>query len=567
MEFNLADLFESVAERVPQRHAVSWRDTRLTYRQLDERANRLAHGLEDLGVGRDDHVGIYMFSRPEYLETMVASYKVRAVPINVNYRYVGEELVYLFHNAELRVLVVEETFAPVVASIRSQLPRLEHFIVVRDGSGEAEALPDAHDYEELLAAHEPSAGFGPRSGDDTYIAYTGGTTGQPKGVLWRHEDIFFATMTPGVVVTQPEEVAANAVLPVHPRLQTLADQGVGVPDIFISYALGPLMHVSGHWSSWGAILSGGRSVIHPSRTMEAETVLQTIGSEQATMLTIVGDSMGRPVVEAIEAGPGRYDLGSVLMLGSGGSIMSADVKDRLFAGFPSAMVLTEAIGSSESPAQAVSVTVRGQEAGEALRFSASDRTTVFDDEFQPVSPGSGVVGKLATKGRVPVGYFHDPEKSAATFVSVDGARWALPGDMATIEADGTIRLLGRGTMCINTGGEKVYPEEVEAVLKAHPTIEDAVVVGVPDPRFGERVAAVIQPRSSSVSPSLETVQAHCRQHLAGHKVPRQLAIVDQVPRSPSGKADYPWAKGVAQGLPPTGLESNDAGTSAKPAIS
>jgi 3-oxocholest-4-en-26-oate---CoA ligase len=558
LEFNLADLFESVAARVPQRVAVAWRDTRLTYDELDRRSNRFAHGLEALGIAVDDHVGVYMYSRPEYLETMVASYKVRAVPINVNYRYVCEELVYLFDNAELRVLVLEAAFAPVVASIRARLPRLQHVIVVADGSDGAEALPEAVAYEDLLAAQVSSAGFGPRTGDDAYIAYTGGTTGQPKGVLWRHEDIFFATMTPGVVVTRPEEVADNAVLPVHPRLLSLAEQGVAVPAIFVSYALGPLMHVSGHWSAWGAILSGGRSVLHPSRTMDAETVLRTIEREEATMLTIVGDSMGRPIVEAIEESPGRYGLSSVLMLGSGGSILSTDVKGRLFAGFPSAMVLTEAIGSSESPAQAVSVTVRGQEAGQALRFSGSDRTTVFDDELRPVSAGSGAVGRLATKGRVPVGYFHDPEKSAATFVSVDGVRWALPGDMATIEADGTIRLLGRGTMCINTGGEKVYPEEVEAVLKAHPAIVDAVVVGVPDPRFGERVAAVIQPTAGTTAPSVESLQAHCRHRLAGHKVPRQIAVVGEVPRSPSGKADYPWARQVAQGVPPAGGEASGA---------
>ncbi len=556
MEFNLADLFESVALRVPGRDAVAWRDTRLTYSQLDQRANQLAHGLEGLGIGLDDHVGVYMYSRPEYLETMVASYKARAVPINVNYRYVGEELAYLFDNAELRVLVLEAGFAPMVASIRQQLPHLEHFIVVDDGSDEAEALPDALAYEDVLATNAPTADFGPRSADDGYIAYTGGTTGQPKGVLWRHEDIFFATMTPGVVVTRPEEVADNAVAPVPPRLRSLAEQGVAVPGIFVSYALGPLMHVSGHWSAWGAILSGGRSVLHPDRTMEVGTVLQTIEQERATMLTIVGDSMGRPIVEAVEESPGRYDLGSVLMLGSGGSIMSADVKDRLFTGFPSAMVLTEAIGSSESPAQAVSVTLRGQEAGPALRFRADERTTVFDDRLRPVRAGSGAVGKLATKGRVPVGYFHDPEKTAETFVVVDGVRWALPGDMASIEADGTIRLIGRGSMCINTGGEKVYPEEVEAVLKAHPAVADAVVVGVPDPRFGERVAAVLQPRAGSALSSFEALQSHCRRHLAGHKVPRQMAVVEEVPRSPSGKADYQWAKQVAEGAPGATGEAN-----------
>lgn len=229
--------------------------------------------------------------------------------------------------------------------------------------------------------------------------------------------------------------------------------------------------------------------------------------------------------------------------------MSADVKDRLFSGFPSVMVLTEAIGSSESPAQAISLTVRGEAAAQALRFRADDRTTVFDENLRPVEPGSGQAGRLATKGRVPVGYFHDPEKSADTFVTVDGARWALPGDMATIEQDGTIHLLGRGTLCINTGGEKVYPEEVEAVVKALPDVIDAVVIGVPDPRFGERVAVVVQPVVGPAVVTLDAIQSHCRQHLAGHKVPRQVTLVDQIPRSPSGKADYPWAKAVAQAGP------------------
>jgi acyl-CoA synthetase (AMP-forming)/AMP-acid ligase II len=545
VEFNLADLYECVATRIPEREVVVWRDTRLTHRQLEARANRLAHGLAGMGLGVGDHVGVLMFSRPEYLETMVAAFKVRAVPINVNYRYVADELVYLFENAELRALVLESSFAPVVASILHRVPRLEHLIVVDDGADTSDALPGALDYEELLTANSPTAGFPPRSSDDAYIAYTGGTTGHPKGVVWRHEDIFFATMTPGVIVERPEDVAENAVAPIHPRLAPLAAMGVAVPDTFVSYALGPLMHVSGHWSAWGAMLSGGCAVLHPKRQMEAETVLETIDGERVTMLTIVGDSMGRPIVEAIEASPGRHATSSVLMLGSGGSILSSDVKARLFEGFPSARMLTEAIGSSESPAQAISLTIRGQGVAPALEFSADDRTTVFDDDLRSVAPGSGAVGRLATRGRVPVGYYHDAEKSAHTFIDVDGSRWALPGDMATIEADGTIRLLGRGTMCINTGGEKVYPEEVEAVLKTHPKIADAVVVGVPDPRFGEQVTAVFQPISGEPAPSLAEIQSHCRPHLAGHKVPRQVFAVDSVPRSPSGKPDYPWAKEVA----------------------
>jgi 3-oxocholest-4-en-26-oate---CoA ligase len=546
VEFNLADLFESVAASVPDREAVSWHDERTTFRRLDERANRLAHGLGSLGVRAGAHVGVLTYSRPEYLESMVAAYKIRAVPINVNYRYVAEELAYLFDNAELEALVLEAVFAPVVASIAERLPRLAHYVVVDDGSDGAAVLPRAVGYEALLSSSSADAGFGPRSGDDHYIAYTGGTTGHPKGVVWRHEDIFFATMTPGVAVERPEEVARNSLLPVPPRLGPLVEMGVVVPPVFVSYSLGPLMHVSGHWSAWGAMLAGGRAVLHPQRHVDADTVLEVVDAEQVTMLTIVGDSTGRPIVDAIERDAGRCGLSSVLMLGSGGSILSEDVKDRLLRGFPSAMVLTEAIGSSESPAQALSVTVRGQPPAPALRFTADDRTAVFDDELGRVAPGSGAVGRLATRGRVPVGYFNDAERSARTFVTVGGDRWALPGDMATVEADGTIRLLGRGSMCINTGGEKVYPEEVEAVLKTHPAIVDAVVVGVPDRRFGEQVAAVLQPVGAGDAPGLEEIQAHCRSHLAGHKIPRHVVAVDRVPRSPSGKPDYPWAQGVAR---------------------
>jgi 3-oxocholest-4-en-26-oate---CoA ligase len=546
MEFNLADLFECVAARVPEHEAVIWGDTRLTFQQFDERATRLAHGLASLGVGPGNHVGVFMYSRPEYLETMVASFKVRSVPININYRYVADELVSLFDNADLVALVVEASFAPVVADILDRLPRLRRLIVVDDGSDAGGALPAAIAYEDLLAASSPLLDFPVRSGDDAYIAYTGGTTGKPKGVVWRHEDIFFATMTPGIEITRPESVADNAVAPIHPRLAALAEAGVKVPDMYVSYALGPLMHVSGHWSAWGAMLSGGLTVLHPSRQMEAETVLKMVERERVTMLTIVGDSMGLPLVEALEAEPGRFDTTSVLMLGSGGSIMSGDVKDRLLVGFPSAMMIVEAIGSSESPAQALSTTVRGQGPAQTLRFTADEKTTVFDDELRPVEPGSGAVGRLATMGRVPVGYYNDPEKTARTFVTVDGVRWALPGDMASIEADLTIRLLGRGTLCINTGGEKVYPEEVEAVLKACDRIVDAVVVGVPDPRFGERVAAVVEPARGGPLLTLDEVQQYCRGHLAGHKVPRQMFVVDKVPRSPSGKADYTWAKEIAR---------------------
>ena len=546
MEFNLAGLFESVAARVPERLAIAWGETRTTFAELEERTNRLANSLLDLGVEAGDHIGILTYSRPEYLETMIAAYKIRAVPINVNYRYVAKELAYLFDNADLKVLVHEACFGPVVAAVRDQVPTLRWTVVVEDGSDgpiSAEA-----EYEKLIGSGSPKGDFGPRSGDDHYIAYTGGTTGLPKGVVWRQEDIYFATMTNGPDITKPEDVAEAAVAPIPPRLKALAEEGISVPDIFVSYALGPLMHVAGHWSAWGVLLSGGTAVLHPDRQLDARRVLEVIEQERVTMLTVVGDSMGRPLADLLEAEPGRYDTSSILMLGSGGSILSGDVKDRLFASMPNAMILTEAIGSSESPAQALAITVRGSGPAPTLRFTADpDTTTVFDDDFRPIDLGSGIAGRLATSGRVPLYYHKDPERSQRTFVTVDGVRWALPGDMATIEADGTIRLLGRGSMCINTGGEKVYPEEVEAVLKAHPAISDAIVVGAADARLGQRVAAVVQAADGAPLPTLEDVRDHCRASLAGHKVPRALFVVERVVRSPAGKADYAWAQRVAAG--------------------
>jgi len=566
MEFNLADIFECVAARVPEREAVVWGTRRLTYRQLDERANRLAHGLAALGVRPGEHVGIYMYSRPEFLEAMLAAYKIRAVPINVNYRYVAEELAYLFANADLVALVHERGFGPIVEAVRDRVPTLETVIVVDDET--AAALPSgAVDYEQLLAAGSAADDFAPRSGDDLYILYTGGTTGLPKGVMWRQEDIFFATLGGGRGGAPPleraEDVGDIAAQGAAARLATLLPPGAEAPDDYVSMALGPLMHASGQWSALNALLGGCTAVLYPDRSMDMGRVLRLIGEERVTMLTVVGDAVARPLVEALEADPGAYDTSSILMIGSGGSILSADVKQRLLGQIPTALVITEAIGSSESPVQALSITTKGIAPSPTLAFGAKDLTTVFDDEFHPVEPGSGVVGRLATAGRVPLGYYKDEAKSAQAFVEVEGVRWSLPGDMATLDADGTIRLLGRGSLCINTGGEKVYPEEVEAVLKAHPAVGDALVIGVPDARWGEAVVAVVEATGGVAWPGVEGIRAHCRTQLAGYKIPRDLFVVDAVERMPSGKADYRWAREVATGQRPsrrdptaTGTESN-----------
>jgi len=312
-----------------------------------------------------------------------------------------------------------------------------------------------------------------------------------------------------------------------------------------------LIHASGQWSALGTLLSGGAVVLYAEPHLDAASVLDLVAREHIVALNLVGDAVARPLVEQLEAHPGRWDTASLLLLGSGGSILSGDVKDRLLAAMPSVAALIDGIGSSESPAQAVAVTTRGGQPTTSLRFTAKATTMVVDDDLRPVPPGAGIVGRLATTGRVPLGYLGDPERSARTFVEIDGARWSLPGDMATIDADGTVHLLGRGSFCINTGGEKVYPEEVEAALKSHPAVADAVVVGIPDPRWGERVAALVAPADDALpgEPTLDALQAHARERLAGYKLPRVLHLVDEVVRLPTGKADYRWARETALTTP------------------
>jgi fatty-acyl-CoA synthase len=538
MEFNLADLFECVADHVPDREALVAGDRRLTYRELDERANRLAHALGAGGVGYGDRVGLYLYNCAEYLETMLACFKIRAVPANINYRYVEDELAYLIRDAGLRGLVYSPDLRSRVDACRDQAD----FPPVAVEVGPA--------YEELLAAGSAARDFGPRSPDDHYLLYTGGTTGLPKGVVWRQEDMFFATMgggnPGGPPLTDPAAIGSTVLVNRRQRLNPLLPPDDPGPELFSTMALGPLIHGAGQWSAWGALLSGGRVVLYVSQTMDMATVLRLIEDEAVTTLNLVGDATARPLADELEANPGKYRTSSLRLLGSGGSILSADVKERLFASLPNVLGVMEAIGSSESPVQGVALARPGQ-TQTSLQFAARPETMVVDDDLKPIAPGSGQVGRLATRGRVPLGYHGDPEKSARTFVEIHGQRWALPGDMATIDADGTIHLLGRGSLCINTGGEKVYPEEVEAVLKLHPAIADAVVVGVPDAKWGERVAAVVQPAESGGSPDLAGVQEWCRTRLAGYKVPRSVHVVDEVQRNPAGKADYTWAKATAIG--------------------
>ena len=540
MQFNLADLFERVADVVPDREAAVCGTERRTYAELDEESTRLAHVLADLGAGPGAHVALFMHNSIEHLTAMFACYKARAVPINVNYRYVDDELEYLLDDADAIGIIHDSPGRDRAARVAPRCPDVQF---VLDVAGPTFAAS--------VAAASSARDLGPRSPDDLYVLYTGGTTGKPKGVLWRHEDIFFGAMGGGNPGGPPIERASDIVASVldNPaqRLRPFLPEGDRGPAQFVSLALGPLMHASGQWSAIGTLLGGGKVVLYDLPHVDMEHVLDLVAREGVNAMNLVGDASARPLLAALSAHPTRWDTSSLLLLGSGGSILSGDAKDALMEHMPSVLAIVEGIGSSESPAQAVAVTTRAgvATAARSLTFSAKAETIVVDDDLHPVPRGSGVVGRLATRGRVPLGYYKDPDRSARTFVEIDGERWSLPGDMATIDGDGTVHLLGRGSLCINTGGEKVYPEEVEAVLKGHPAVADAVVVGAPDEKFGQRVVAVVAPVPGRAAPDLASLQEHCRAHLAGYKVPRAAHVVDSVVRSPTGKADYAWASAIA----------------------
>jgi acyl-CoA synthetase (AMP-forming)/AMP-acid ligase II len=531
VEFNLADLWEGVVDVVPDREALVCGDRRLTFAEADERVNRLAHALAARGVGPGDHVALYLYNGTEYLEGMFAAYKLRAVPINVNYRYVEDELRYLLADSDAVAVIFHRTFAPKLAAIRSSLRALHEYLSVDDGSDADLAGLDADDYETALAGASPSRDFAPRSADDLYILYTGGTTGMPKGVMWRQEDIFFGALGGGGIgagfdepIRTPEEIRERA----------------GAGGLRCLPAC-PFMHGTAHWLALRTLYTGGSVVISPDRSLDPVRVWELVAADHVNFLVIVGDAMARPLVDALDELGDRVDVSSLAVLLSGGAILSPPVKEALAKRLPHTILL-DGFGSSEAGGQGqLAVGAEGSLSSQP-RFRVDGDTTVLTDDFQPAPVGT--VGKLATRGHVPIGYYHDPAKSAATFPVVDGVRWSVPGDDARREADGTITVLGRGSVSINSGGEKVYPEEVEGALKAHPAVFDAVAVGVPDRRWGERVVAVVQPRDGE-RPTLDEVVAEARHHIAGYKVPRQLVLVDHIERSPSGKPDYRWAKRVA----------------------
>jgi acyl-CoA synthetase (AMP-forming)/AMP-acid ligase II len=533
--FSLANLFETVVDAVPDREVIVSPTRRLTFRELDERSNRLAHALDGLGVGKGDHIGLQLLNGSEYLEGMLAAFKLSAVPVNINFRYVEAELQHLYDDADLVAVIHHRQFSSRVAQAAKGASKLKHLLVVVDDSDETP--PDGSlDYEQALADSSIQRPDGSaRSGDDHYIAYTGGTTGMPKGVVWRQEDIFFAAMGGGDVyqsgnfIKTPEEIVE--------RIPETGGTILTTP---------PLMHVSAQWGVFHSLFAGGRVVFPPHGAFDADAVWRLVQDEGVNILTIVGDAMARPLadafVQANEKGS-PYDASSLIVIGSGGAVLSSTAKGRLAEMLPNLMIV-DGFGSSETGVVGNKLHATG-DTSTSPRFTVNDQTNVLDDDGKPVEPGSGTVGRLARRGHVPICYYKDEKKTKATFLEVDGERWVLPGDNATVEEDGTVVLLGRGSTSINTGGEKVYPEEVETALMTSPDVADAIVVGLPDERWGERVVAVVKAKRGAM-PTLESLQEHARQSLARYKVPRALVLVDAVERTPAGKPDYAWARKTAE---------------------
>lgn len=531
MEFNLADLFENAVDHFGDREYLVCDGKRRTYAEMEARANRLAHHLAAAGVGERDHVGIYALNSIEWVETLWAVFKLRAVWININYRYVEDELRYLFDNADLKTLVYERKYAPRVAGVIDAMPLLQHSVVIDDGSdADLHGLASV-DFEAAIAAQSDERDFGARSADDRYILYTGGTTGMPKGVVWRHEDVFMALG--GGIDPMSNERA--------PRPEIMAEKGMAsAPLTYLPIA--PLMHGATQWAVMGQSFLGNRIVL--VGRFEPAEVWDLVEREKVNCLMITGDAMGRPLIEALDAEPERWDTSSLFLLTSSAATFSPAVKDRFFERFPN-LIMIDAVGSSEGGNNGlVMVQKDATEMKGGPTVSRLGNTVVLDENGVPVEPGSGRIGKIARAGDIPVEYYKDPKKTAETFVTFHGVRYAMPGDFAQVEADGRITLLGRGSVSINSGGEKIFPEEVESAVKSHPDVFDCTVVGVADERWGQRVAAVVAIRPGT-SPDLASIQEHCRTKIAGYKVPREMHVVDEIVRSPSGKPDYRWAKGVA----------------------
>lgn len=522
MALNIADLVEHAIDLVPDRIALVSGDREITYAQMEDRTNRLAHYLQKQGVKPGDKVGVYSRNGIEAIESMVAVFKIRAVVVNVNYRYIENELQYIFENSDMVALVHEARYSDKVAAVLPTCPLLKTIVVIDGDEGQVS-------YEDALESSSPERDFEERTKDDIYMLYTGGTTGSPKGVMWTHEDIW--RVLGGGINFMTGEYVENE--------WDMAKLGAENPPM-TRMPIPPMIHGGAQWATFQSLFGGGKTVLHPD--FEGHAMWQQVDKYGVNLIFITGDAMARPMLDAlIEGGPdGKpYDLTSLFLIASSAALFSPSIKEQLLELLPNRMI-TDSIGSSETGFGGLSVVAKGAEHTGGPRVKIDASTIVLGEDGRPVEAGSGVKGLLARSGHIPVGYYKDEVKTAETFKEINGVRYSIPGDYARVEADGSVTMLGRGSVSINTGGEKVFPEEVEGALKSHPDVFDAIVVGVPDERLGHKVAAVVQARGTH-RPTLADLDTAARKEIAGYKIPRALWFVDEIKRSPAGKPDYRWA--------------------------
>ncbi len=529
MAINIADLFEHAVDAVPGRTAVICGGQRLTYAELEARSNQMAHHLAAHGVTRGSHVGLYARNGVEHVVAMLAVFKLRAIAINVNYRYVAGELDYLFDNADLVALVHERQYTPLVAQVVGKHDKLRHVVVIEDGTGHDASSYGGVAWADALEGQSAERDFEGRSADDLYIVYTGGTTGYPKGVMWRHEDVW-RTLGGGIDFMTGE------------RLEEYDQSKKAVEgEPMISFPLSPIMHGGAQWGMLMHFFAGHVVILVPR--FDPVEVWRTVEREKVQVMFMTGDAMARPLIEEFDKG--GYDGSSLVAIASSAAIFSTTVKERYLEAFPNAFI-TDSVGASETGFSGTGIVDKVNKDAKGAQVSIGPETVVLDDLNNILDPATsvGAIGRVARANSVPLGYYKDPEKSAKTFVEIDGVRYSIPGDFAQIEEGARLTLLGRGSNCINTGGEKVYPEEVETALKSHPDVFDVLVVGTPDERLGQQVTAVVEPRDGR-EPTLDELNTHLRPLLSGYKLPRSMTLVPEIPRHATGKANYPRAKEIA----------------------
>lgn len=513
---HIADIIEVMADHVGDRTALVTSDAIRSYGELDMRATRLANHLAEHGVGPGDHVGIHAMNCVEWAEAFYACFKIRAIPVNVNYRYVEAELCHLYDDSDCVAVIVAPEFVDALDQVADALPGLKHRLVLGE------------EYEAALAAASPERSFGERSPDDVYLVYTGGTTGLPKGVMWRQEDIVLGALNAyrqGAPIADVEQLGRDAAA--NPTPLTLM-------------MMGPLMHGGSQWAMGNVHVAGGTALVYSKPTFDAQAVLHMAADGGANSLSVIGDAMARPIADAIlDPDIVTPDLPALMAISNGGAPISVGVRERLGKALPDKMIV-DSYGSSETGTTGINPDPSDHA---VPRFMTGPETTVLDSDLQHCAPG--VVGMLAKSGNIPLGYHKDPEKTAATFPVVDGQRWVIAGDLARIEDDGSISVLGRDSVSINSGGEKISPEEVESALGQHPAVGDVAVVGTPSERWGEQVTALVQ---AAAGTEPEALREHCRGLIADYKIPKQVLMVDLVPRTPVGKVDYKAARTVAADL-------------------